>query len=70
MADRIVHHNLAVLEVAEPKVLDELKALLPLEDYVLAELSETELVVDPRRVKELVEILESRGMAPLVTRAR
>lgn len=66
MSDPIVHHNLALLEVADPKVLDELRALLPLDDYVLGQLSDTELIVDPRRVKELVERLESRGMAPLV----
>jgi hypothetical protein len=66
MSQPIVHHNLALLEVADPKVLDELRALLPLEDYVLGQLSDTELIVDPRRVRELVERLESRGLAPLV----
>ena len=31
-------------------VLDEIRAVVPLDDYVLGVLSETELVVDPARV--------------------
>ena len=43
--------------------------VLPLEDFVLGRLSDTELVIDPRRVKELAARLESRGMTPLVKKA-
>ena len=69
MSEPIVHRNVALLRVEDAKVLDEIRAVLPLDDYVLARVSETELVLDPRRVKELNDILTARGMAPLLKRA-
>ncbi len=69
MPETILHRDVAVLQVEDPQVFDEIRAVLPLEDYVLGQLSETELVVDPRRVKELAARLESRGMTPLVKKA-
>ncbi|MCB9795508.1 MAG: hypothetical protein H6741_22610 [Alphaproteobacteria bacterium] len=64
----IVHHDLAVLKVADPHVFEEIRAVLPLDDFVFAELSETELVIDPRRLRELVSRLDASGMAPLLKR--
>lgn len=69
MAETILHRDVAVLKVEGPGVFDEIRAVLPLEDFVLGRLSDTELVIDPRRVKELAARLESRGMTPLVKKA-
>lgn len=64
----LVHKNLALLRVSEAAVFDEIRAVAPLDDYVLGTLSPTEVVVDPQRLKVLLELLESRGMAALVKR--
>ena len=65
----IVHRDVAVLRVADPKVLDEIRAILPLDEYVFAVISPTELVVDPARIGELVGQLEAKGLAPMMKRA-
>ena len=64
----IVHRDLAVLAVAETAVFEEIRAVLPLDDYALAWLSPTEMVMDPARVGELNARLAERGMAPLMRR--
>lgn len=64
----IIHRDLAVLAVADTGVFDEIRAVLPLDDYTLAWLSPTEMVVDPARVGELNARLAERGMAPLMRR--
>ena len=66
---KILHRNLAVLRVADVGVLDEIRAVLALDDMVLGWVSPTEAIVDPARLKSLLEGLESRGMAALVRRA-
>lgn len=65
----ILHRNLAVLEVEDAHVFEEIRALVPLDDYALGLLSETELIVDPRRLKELLDKLVEKGLAPLVRRS-
>ena len=69
MSETILHRDVAVLKVEDPGVFDEIRAVLPLEDFVLGQLSDTELVIDPRRVRELSARLEGRGMTPLVKKA-
>jgi hypothetical protein len=64
----ILHRNLALLRVVDVGVLDEIRAVAPLDDYVLGSLSPTEILVDPQRLKSLLEVLEARGMAALVKR--
>ncbi len=64
----IVHKNVAVLRVSDAEALREMALLVSIEDFIIGRISETELVVDPTRVKALVELLESRGLAPLVRR--
>jgi hypothetical protein len=64
----IVHRDLAVLAVSEIAVFDEIRAILPLDDYALAWLSPTEMIIDPARVGELNGRLAERGMAPLMRR--
>lgn len=64
----VLHRNLALLRVSEAAVLDEIRAVAPLDDYVLGSLSTTEILVDPQRLKGLLEILEQRGMSALVKR--
>lgn len=68
MSGDIVHKNVAVLRVADPKVLDEIRAVVSLDDYVLGKLSDTELVIDPARMKELLSRLDAKGLQPLVKR--
>ena len=68
MSDIIAHRHTALLRVSEARVFDEIRAVLPLEDYVLAWVSPTELVIDPARIGELSQRLADRGLAPLMKR--
>ena len=65
----IVHKGVVLLRVTEPGVIDEIRAFHPIDDIILGWISETEMVVDPAGFKDLVEKLESSGLAPLITRA-
>lgn len=65
-----LHRNVAVLRVADAQALAELRALVPLENFVLGEIAPNELVLDPNRVRELQDALEARGLSPLVRRLR
>jgi len=69
-AQRVVHREVTVLAVREPGVLDEIRALVPLDDFVLAVISDTRLLIDPSRTGELHDLLATAGVAPLVQRAR
>jgi hypothetical protein len=62
----IAHRDLTVLEVDSPAVLQELRAVVPLDDYVLAVIDECRLAVDPARTGELAHRLATRGLAPLI----
>lgn len=64
----VVHKNVAVLRVSDADALREMELVVSIDDFVIGRISETEIVVDPTRVKALVELLESRGIAPLVRR--
>lgn len=64
----VVHKNVAVLRVSDADALREMALLVSIDDFIIGRISETELVIDPSRVKALVELLESRGLAPLVRR--
>lgn len=64
-----LHKNLAVLRVADPGVLDEIRAVAPLDDHVIGWISPTEAVLDPARMKPLLDTLEARGMGAMVRRA-
>lgn len=66
--DTIVHRNVAVLRVSDAEALREMELLVNIDDFIIGRISPTELVVDPARVKALVDLLESRGLAPLVRR--
>ena len=68
MSDIIAHRHTALLRVSEPRVFDEIRAVLPLDDYALAWVSPTELVIDPARIGELAQRLADRGLAPLMKR--
>jgi hypothetical protein len=67
---RILHKNLALLRVGEPSVIDELRAVVDLEDHVLGWVSDTEAVLDPHTLRELMAALEARGMSALVRRVQ
>lgn len=64
----ILHKNVALLRVSDPEALREMELLVSIDDFVIGRISPTELVIDPSRVKGLVQLLESRGLAPLVRR--
>ena len=68
MTEPILHKNLAILRVTEARVLDEIRAVVPLQNYSLGILSETEVIVDPSRLRELREALDARGLQALVKR--
>ena len=65
----IVHENVALLVVSEGQALDEIRAVLNLDDYVIGKISETEWVVDPARAVELQERLGKRGIKILRRKA-
>lgn len=67
---RVLHRNVALLRVADAQALAEIRALVPLDTYVIGELSPTELVIDPSRVRALVELLENRGLTALIRKLR
>ena len=66
----IIHRNLAVLRATDARILDEIARIVPLQQYVLGRLSETELVIDPMRIGELASRLAERGLPPLVRKAQ
>ena len=57
---------LATLPEAARSVLEEVRAVLPLDDFVLGQLSPTELLIDPQRLRELLQRLDARGLSALV----
>ncbi len=65
---QILHKNVALLRVGERSALNELRAVVNLDDHVLGWVSETEAVLDPHALKDLLAILEERGMSALVRR--
>ena len=65
----VVHKNVALLVVADSQALDEVRALVDLDDYVMGQLSETEWVVDPAKAVELQKRLAGRGVQALCRRA-
>lgn len=69
MTEPIVHRKVALLRVSEPGVLKEVRMLLPLDDFAIAVVSETEIAIDPSRLGELAGLLADRGFAPLMKRA-
>lgn len=70
MSEPIVHRQVALLKVSDPKVIDEVRAVVPLDEFVLAWVSPSEVVVDPARVGELFQRLSDRGLAPLMKRVQ
>jgi hypothetical protein len=66
----VLHKNVTVLAVPDARVVAELRALLPLDAYVIGEISPTELVIDPARVGELAARLQEKGLAALIKKER
>lgn len=67
---RVLHRDVTVLSVREPGVLDEIRATVNIDEFVLAVISDTQLLIDPARTGDLNERLAAAGMAPLVQKAR
>ncbi len=70
MSEVIAHRQVALLKVADPRVMDEIRAVLPLDDFVLAWVSPTEAVIDPARIGEIGQRLADRGLTPLMKRVQ
>lgn len=70
MSGNILHRNLTVLVVSDPKTIEEIEAVVLLDEFIIARISETELVIDPARVGELSEKLTARGLSPLMKKSR
>jgi hypothetical protein len=66
----IAHRNVTLLRVATPAVLDEIRALVNVDDFVLARVDDVTLIVDPARTGELAEVLKGAGLPPLVHKHR
>ena len=66
---RIAHENVALLVVSETQALDEIRAIVNLDDYIIGKLSESEWVIDPARAIELQERLGERGIKLLRRKA-
>ncbi len=64
----ILHRNVAVLEIGEEGLLDAVRSVVELETYVVGWLSPTEAVVDPARLRDLLDRLDAVGMSALVRR--
>ncbi len=64
----VIHRNVALLRVSDKGALDELRAVVNLDAHVLGWLSDSEAVLDPHTLKELLAALEARGLSALVRR--
>lgn len=64
-----LHKNVAILRVSDPRALGELRAVVDLDEHVMGWISDTEAVLDPHTLKELLAVLDARGLSALVRRA-
>lgn len=67
LENTLLHRNLPVLEVAEPRLLDELMLDKQVAGMILARLSDRTILVDPARFTTLVTRLRKIGHLPKVT---
>jgi hypothetical protein len=65
----VIHENLALLVVSETQALEEIRAIVSLDDYIIGKVSDTEWVIDPARVAELQAKLGERGLSILRRKA-
>lgn len=70
MSTPIVHRNVTLLRAESADVLAEVRALVDLSGFILGEVDETTLIVDPARTGELAERLAAAGLPPLVQKVR
>ena len=63
-----VHRGALLLQLASAAERAELQALVGLEPFVVGELSPLELLIDPQRLRELLDRMEERGIRPLMSR--
>jgi hypothetical protein len=70
MNEVIVHRNVALLNLSDARFVAHVRSLLPLDEYVLATVSDHEFVVDPARLAELNAALTNKGLNPLHKKLR
>lgn len=69
-AGPILHRNVTLLRVEGPEILAEIRALVDLSGFVVAQLDPVTLIVDPARTGALAQALGDAGLAPLVQKRR
>ena len=70
MSAPIAHRHIALLVLQDLDTVRELELLMPFSEFVLAQVSPTQFVIDPARINELAEKLEARGFGALLTKQR
>jgi hypothetical protein len=63
----VLHQGLTLIEVADPADLSSLMVDSRIKPYIVAKLSETQLVVLPQHTKMLIEALRKAGHTPKVS---
>lgn len=62
----LIHSNLSLLEVADPRLMDELMLDRQVSELVVTRLSTTVAIVEPSRFNALVARLRKLGHLPTV----
>jgi hypothetical protein len=68
MTEPILHTNLAILQVEDAHIIEEIRTSIDLDGILIGKLSDTEYLVDPLRLKEFSVALRKMGMPALVRR--
>ena len=70
MSAAIAHRHIALLVLQDLDTVRELELLIPFKDFILAQVSPTEFVIDPARLNELAQKLEAHGFGALLAKQR
>jgi len=62
----VVHNNVALLQVESLEILSEIRSTVPLDEFVVGQVSPTELIVNPKKIAELNKLLSAAGLQPLL----
>jgi len=63
-----LHRNLVLIQVDDREALAEIEALARLSDFQIAELSPTEILIEPDQLKILLERMDKAGIRPVFKR--
>ena len=68
MSESILHANVAILQVEDAHIIEEIRTSIDLDGILIGQISDTEYLVDPLRLKDFSEALRKMGMPALVRR--